>query len=211
MNRPHQRLARDEDDRHQVLLVVAVHLQDLRRAGDVVVGEQDVVAVGRALRDRLDSDRAAGAGPILDDNLLSDRPRHGFARQARQEVGAAAGREHHDHADRTRRIGLRPRWSHDRRRGERGTGKRQELAADEFHSSLPGMHRLYAPARRKPLLHLSGRLSSRKPGTLRHVTAAASQGYCTASRADLSPPANGHGANWSRSRAVIGAAKQGRY
>ncbi len=52
MDRPHQRLARDENDRHQILLVVAVHLQDLRRARDVVVGEQHVVAVGRALRDR---------------------------------------------------------------------------------------------------------------------------------------------------------------
>ena len=66
MHRPHQRLARDEDHRHQILVVVAVHLQDLRRAGDVVVGEQHRVAVGRALGDGLDADRAAGAGPVLD-------------------------------------------------------------------------------------------------------------------------------------------------
>ena len=76
MHGPHQWLPRDEDDRHHVLVVVAVHLQDMRSARDVVVGEEHRVTIGRAFRHLLDAKRSAGASSVLDDDLLSDRARY---------------------------------------------------------------------------------------------------------------------------------------
>ncbi len=123
MHRPDQRLARDEDHRHQIFQIVAVHPQDLRRARNIVVGEEHGVAVGRALRHRLDADGPAGAGAIFDHHLLPEAARHVFAGQPRQEIRSAAGRQHHDYSHLSVWIGLRPGDPGNCRRCYGGTGQ----------------------------------------------------------------------------------------
>ena len=53
-----------------------------------------------------------GAGLVVDDDLLAQFLRHAGAERAGDQVGAAAGRERHDQADRTFRIGGGCRGSH---------------------------------------------------------------------------------------------------
>jgi len=61
------------------------------------------------LRDRPRSDRAAGAGAIVDDNGLAKLIADALADQSRQNVGDAAGTGRHDHLDGARRVILRHR------------------------------------------------------------------------------------------------------
>ena len=75
-----------------------------KRAG---IGEQDGVAVGRALGDRAGCERAAGAGAIVHHDLLAERLAHLLGHHARQRIVAAAGRERNDQRDRPVGIGLR--------------------------------------------------------------------------------------------------------
>src|SRR5213079_1507345 len=102
----HRRRRGDQGDRREVLQRVVAELLVQVRIHHVAAdaGEEKRVAVGRRLRRELRADRAAGAGPVVDDDrlaklradLLRDRARHG--------VVAAAGREGDDQVDRLRRV-----------------------------------------------------------------------------------------------------------
>src|SRR5262245_35043058 len=65
----------------------------------------DGVAIRLRLDQRLQPDRPVGAAAVLDIDLLAERLRQVLCRQPCDEVGAATGRERHDHLDRA----LRPR------------------------------------------------------------------------------------------------------
>src|SRR5262245_31657207 len=72
----------------------------MRGARHVVVGDEDRIAVGRALDRRLDADGSACTCAILDDDLVADRARHRFANHASDKVQPAARRERDDEAHR---------------------------------------------------------------------------------------------------------------
>src|SRR6266511_4493104 len=67
------------------------------------------MAVGLRLRHLRGADGAARAGPVLDDGRLAELRGEFFGDRAGHDVGAAAGSERHDEAERLRRPGLRPR------------------------------------------------------------------------------------------------------
>ena len=73
---------------------------DRMRDGD----DQQRVAVGRRLRHQLGADDAAGAGLVLDDELLAEPLAELRADDARQDVVEPARRERHDHPHRPVRI-----------------------------------------------------------------------------------------------------------
>ena len=58
------------------------------------------VAVGLGLHQRLQADGAVGAAAVLDVDLLAEPVRQVLGDQPGDEIGAAAGRERHDHLDR---------------------------------------------------------------------------------------------------------------
>src|SRR5439155_11358074 len=92
------------------------------------------VAVGRRTGDEFGRQIAAGARPALDNELLAENLRHLQGDEAGDHVGAAAGSEWNDDADRTvgpaRRRRLRQRaTADDRRREHRGGGKPNEPTA----------------------------------------------------------------------------------
>ena len=80
------------------------------------------IAVGRRFGRKLGRNRPAGAGPILDDDRLSERNVQFLADDARGDIGAAAGRRGDYHADRLDRI-LRGNL---RRRGKRNEQSEQQ-------------------------------------------------------------------------------------
>ena len=86
---------------------------------------QQRVAVGRRLRDRGRADHGAGARLVLHDDRLAEPLLEFLGDDARQDLGAAAGRVRHDQRDRPRRIFVRSRR---RRRGhcrqERDDGRK---------------------------------------------------------------------------------------
>ena len=91
------------------------------------------VAVRRRSRDRLGADIAAGARPVLDDELLAQALRQRLRHQARDDVGGVAGRKADDHVHRPGRIGLRfgNAWE-----GRQNAGNRcqvQQSSAAEQH------------------------------------------------------------------------------
>ena len=71
------------------------------------VGEQQRVAVRRGLGGLVDTDRAAGAADIFDDELVAERLAHALPQHAGQRIGRAARGERHDHGDGLAGIGLR--------------------------------------------------------------------------------------------------------
>ena len=70
---------------------------------------QQRVAIGGRSGDRLGPDVAAGAGAVLDDELLAEAIRQPLTHQPRLDVGGSAGGKADDDAHRPGRIGLRPR------------------------------------------------------------------------------------------------------
>jgi hypothetical protein len=71
--------------------------------------------------------------PFLDDEGLTKPFRKPLTHQARDDVGAAGGRESNDPMHRPRRIGLRPRDPrHHRERGS-ARGQMQKISAGKFH------------------------------------------------------------------------------
>ena len=96
---------------------------------------QQSVAVRCCPGDRLGADVTAGAGAILDDELLAEAIRQPLTHQARLDVGGPAGGKADDDAHRPRRIGLRPRHAgHGRQRGC-ARGQLQKCAAGKFHDA----------------------------------------------------------------------------
>src|SRR5262245_24315360 len=115
MHREHARLPADQPDRGEVLarIVAGVGIErriDIERTG---IGEQDGVAIGRALGDRPRRDGAAGAAAVLHYDLMTEPAGHLLGNDARQRIVAAAGGKGHHQHDRTCGIVLRC----DRRRG----------------------------------------------------------------------------------------------
>ena len=72
------------------------------------VGQEQRMAVGRCAHHRLGGDIAGGAGPVVDEELLTQTVREPLSDQARNDVDLAAGRKPDDNAYRPLRIGLRP-------------------------------------------------------------------------------------------------------
>ena len=93
---------RRKRDRNEVLvgIVGQVLVQKLVGGEDRRRGEQDGVAVGGRLFERVDPDDAVGAGPILDDNRLRPGLAQLVRNQARDEVERAARRKRNDEFDR---------------------------------------------------------------------------------------------------------------
>ena len=79
---------RDVADEIEIELVVERRVDRVRRTDQ----EQRVAVRGRA-HDRLGGDIAAGARPVLDDELLAEPLRQPLTHQAREDVGRAAGGE----------------------------------------------------------------------------------------------------------------------
>src|SRR5262249_60215445 len=98
MSSERQRLARQLNDRHELVEVVDAQLQDMRSARHVVVGNEDRVTVGRTLDSGLDADSSARTRAVLDHDLLADRARHRFADDTGAEIPSASGRKSHDEA-----------------------------------------------------------------------------------------------------------------
>jgi hypothetical protein len=71
-------------------------------------GKKQRVAVRRGANDRFGGDIAAGAGPVVDDELLAQPRRQPISHHAGDDVGRAAGGDLNDQAHRPCRIGLRP-------------------------------------------------------------------------------------------------------
>ena len=124
----HQRRVGEQHDRRQVLLRVVRHLRVQRRVDRQVAGlaEHDRVAVGRRLGDRVDAEVAAGAGLVVDDEGPAGGRGDLLAGLAGNDVGAAAGRERHDDADRLGRPGLREGARAERRWRRAASRRRRE-------------------------------------------------------------------------------------
>src|SRR5262249_48681416 len=90
--------------------------------------EQERIAVGWRGNHVLDRNVRARPWPVLDVHLLAEALAEPRRHDARDDVGAAAGRESHHPADRPRRPGFRMDRAGPRERG-RPRGKMQEPAA----------------------------------------------------------------------------------
>ena len=86
---------------------------------------QQRVAVGRGLGRHVGADAAAGARPVLDNDLLAQRLAELLGGHARQDVGRLAGRGRDDDAQRLGRPSL---WARD---GEGKCERRGEDRCDE--------------------------------------------------------------------------------
>ena len=83
-----------------------VQRDSLRRAYDDerIPETEERVAVGRRSRDEFDTDRAAPAGPVVDDGVLTPGVREHLSDGACHHVAAGPGRRRDDQPDRSRRI-----------------------------------------------------------------------------------------------------------
>src|SRR5664279_4364088 len=87
------RLMRDVDHRQQDLGVVIAELEDVWGARGIVVGDEDRIAVRRTLHRRVHADGAAGAGAVLDKELLAESLRQNLRALPRDEIDGAARRQ----------------------------------------------------------------------------------------------------------------------
>ena len=100
---------RNQADRREIAQCVVGDLllqigQDHQCAG---AAEEERVAVGYRFRRQFGANQAAGATPVVDDELLTELRGEPRQHHARDDVGRAAGGHGHDHAHRLFRIGLR--------------------------------------------------------------------------------------------------------
>ena len=102
----------DQPDGCKILawIVTWVGVEAGRDAEHAGMADHQRVAIGRRLGDSTGTQRAAGAGPVLDHELLTERRAHALGEQPRQHVVAAARRKRHDNDHGTGRIDLRARW-----------------------------------------------------------------------------------------------------
>ena len=91
------------------------------------------ITVRRRLHDRFGAEIAAGARPVLDDELLTEPLRQPLPHQARKNIGRAAGGEADDDAHRVGRIGFRQGEARDGRQRDGARGQMQKMAAANFH------------------------------------------------------------------------------
>jgi hypothetical protein len=89
------------------------------------VDQQDRVAVGRGVHHHLGADVVAGAGPVVDHELLAEMLGKVLAQDSRQDVGGSGGRIGHHPFHRPGRIVLGPRGG-DRERRQRHEAEQGE-------------------------------------------------------------------------------------
>src|SRR5262249_38662545 len=100
--------------------------------------QQKRVAVRGRAHDYLDPDIGAGAGPVLNDEGLSQPLRQPLTYQARKDVEGSAGRDRHDDTHRPVGIDLRNCNSRDHWQRGRARGQMQKLpSVGKFHSITP--------------------------------------------------------------------------
>ena len=106
-----QIVGRNQGDRREVLQRVVRHVfhgvRNDRHVAALSAG--DGVAVRRRLRGHREADRAARAGPVVDDQLLAEALAHLLAEQAGQGIAGVAGQLGDDEAYRPGGIILRQR------------------------------------------------------------------------------------------------------
>jgi hypothetical protein len=132
VRREHHRLARELHHRHEVLLRVEGHLEEVRGGCERVGRGKHQVAVGRLLGDVLRGDVAARAGAVLDHHRLRQGRRDTLGEGAHRDVGRAPRRERDQHANRLLRPALRLRGRDQDLRGERA-----DKQPDDRHAGLP--------------------------------------------------------------------------
>jgi hypothetical protein len=89
----HVRHVRDHRDRHEVLLVVVIQLEDVRRDRlRAVRRNEQRVAVGRRFRNELGTDVAAGPRPVLDQHALRQHRGEALGKEPGDDVVAARAR-----------------------------------------------------------------------------------------------------------------------
>jgi hypothetical protein len=120
----------DARDRRDILDKIVVELFVERRVDHIIGADSEQrVAIGGRTHDGLGSDIAAGARPVLNDELLTELLGEPLTYYARDDVNRLAGGKSDDDAHRPRRIGLRPRETrHGRERGS-ARGQMQKLSA----------------------------------------------------------------------------------
>ena len=85
----------------------------------------------------LDAEIAAGAGQVLDIDLLAPCARQPLRHHAADDVGRTAGRKRHDHADFMIRIGVRgTAWCRRQSRHNEARATRRPVGAPRFSRSL---------------------------------------------------------------------------
>jgi hypothetical protein len=129
----HHRLLGNRRDRTEILQRIERHLRVQGRIDRQVrrLPHADGVAVRRRLGHHIQPDVAAGAGLVVHDHRPSQQGGELLGDQARSGVGATAGRERHDEADRFGRPGgLRESTGH-----RSGHGSRENMAS--LHPTPP--------------------------------------------------------------------------
>ena len=180
-------------DRHEVLVHVERQRAVERRADrQAVGGEQDGVAVGRRLGERIGREIAAGAGAVLHHHRLVELLAELVAEEPGDGIDGAAGRERHDDADGPVGIGLGQRVAGRKRQGRQRDRKRNTAPV---HCILPGRagYARLTPGLRVLEVHSIDVTPDRNPaggaGLRRPVRVSALNGPGSGSRADGQGPA----------------------
>jgi hypothetical protein len=128
--------ARKARDRSDVAIEIEFEILIERRVPGVGrSGEQQRVAVRRRSHDRFRREIAAGAGPVLDDERLTEALREPLADQARIGVVDAARRKPGNDAHRPVRESLGPRDARGGRKRGSARGDVEKSTAGRFHGS----------------------------------------------------------------------------
>ena len=137
-NHHHLRHANDAGDRRRVAQKIEIEMLIKRGVDGVRTGNQKQrVTVGRRLHHHLGGEVGAGAGPIIDDELLAELFGQPFRRQPRHGIGGAARRKAAQDVHRARRIGVGARQA--RHNGQCGCacGEAQKIPAAKSHGDAP--------------------------------------------------------------------------
>ena len=150
MHHQHGRAVGHLGDRREALdrIVSGVFLQRGHHAERGAGRQQQRVAVGLRAGHGFRPGRAAGAGPVLDHDILVQRRLHHLRDHARREVGRAARAEWHHQPDGLARVALRVRRAgrHCERQCNEG-GQCDEATA--HHALLPIFASMVAPLARR--------------------------------------------------------------
>ena len=93
-------LPAQKTDRHQLLEEIDIQSQHMRRACDIVVGEENRITVRSAFDRGVDADRATGAGAVLNEHLLAQLAGQMLADDTSHKIKTAASCERYDETHR---------------------------------------------------------------------------------------------------------------
>jgi hypothetical protein len=139
MREQHERLSRDQPDRHEVVRHIVrdtpVHplCQNSGR-----LHEQQSVSVGRRLGDEIGADHGAGTRSIFHRNRLLELLLQLLGQNACRSINPAAGCNRHHQCNWPRRIGLRRDHARDCRKRGNTPCQMQKSTARKFHDVHPG-------------------------------------------------------------------------